>query len=316
MFIGHPLFGGVFSWTMGAVDTLWKVIRTGKKFDLYVGSNNLNAFMGIILKKFKRVKKVVFFSPDYSHNRFENSFLNSLYHWLDYYCLKNADLVWNSSAEMEVDLFMKEREKRGVPSSYRKKQIQVPDDTDPIEVLPIEKINRHEICFVGHLKKGMGVELLIEAFPEITKKVPDAKLLVIGSGPVEKHLRQMADGMNIEFTGFIGDLSEVYRLLSKCAIGTAPYEEGTISQYSDPGKTKLYLSVGLPIVITRVPQVALEIEKEECGVAINPSKEELTAAVTSILKDDSLFMKYRENSIRLSKKYNWDNIFDRALSYL
>jgi len=317
LFIGHPLFGNVFTWTLGALDTIWQVIKTRKRFDLYVGSNNLNAFTGIVLRRIGLLKKVIFFTPDYSHQRFKNKLLNNFYHWLDYYCLKNADLVWNSSAVMPVDPIMRERERRGVPPKYRSKQIQVSDGTDPAERLSFDKINRYEVGFVGHLKKGMGVELLIDVFPEITKQIPEAKLLIIGSGPIEEKLRIQAQGLNnIEFTGFMGELSQVYKRLSKCAIGVAPYEEGTTSQYSDPGKVKVYLSVGLPMVITKVPQVAFEIDREKCGIAINYGRNELIEAVVRLLKDETLLREYRNNAVRLAEKYSWDKIFERALSKL
>jgi len=316
MFIGRPLFGNVFTWTLWAIHTLLQVIKAGKRFDLYVGSNNLNAFMGILLKRMGLVKKVVFFTPDYSHQRFKNRLLNNFYHGLDYYCLKKADLVWNSSTVMPVDPIMQEREKRGVPQKYRGKQIQVSDGTDPVERLSFDKINRYEVGFVGHLKKGMGVELLIDAFPEITRQVPEAKLLIIGSGPIEEKLRLRARDSNIEFTGFMGDIFQVYKRLSRCAIGMAPYEENTISQYSDPGKVKVYLSVGLPMVITKVPRVAFEIDREKCGIAINHDRKELIGAVVRLLKDETLLKEYRNNTARLAETYSWDRIFERALSRL
>lgn len=316
LFIEHALFGNIFTWSIGAIDTLWQVIKKRKRYDLYVGSNNLNAFLGIILRKIGLVKKVIFFTPDYSLNRFNNFLLDNVYLWFDFFCLRNADLVWNSSSIMPVDLMALEREKRGVPKKYRQKQIPVPDGTDEVELVSLNKINRYDIVFVGHLKEGMGLNLLIDVFSVICREIPQAKLIIIGSGPMEKRLREKARNMNIEFTGFIGELSEVYNLISKCAVAVAPYEEGTISQYTDPGKVKLYLSVGLPMVITNVPRVALEIEREKCGLVINYSAEGLTNALLALLRDDSLLRLCRQNALALANKYRWHKIFSRALSYI
>ena len=317
LFIGHPLFGNVFTWALGVLDTFWKLIRIKRRFDLYVGSNNLNAFIGIWIKRIGKVRRVIYFTPDFSHQRFNNSILNSIWHWLDYFCLKHADLVWNSSSIMSVDLMVQEREKRGVPIKYRDKQISVPDGTDIIKQVPFEDIERYKIGFVGHLKEGMGIEMLIDIFPEIKYQFPEAKLLIIGSGPIEDKLRLRAQSFKeIEFTGFIGELDMVYKQLSKCAIAVAPYKEGTISQYTDPGKVKIYLSLGLPMVITRVPQVALEIEKEQCGIVISYQKDELLQGIVKLLKDEHLLRMYRNNTKRLNKKYRWGKIFNKALSYL
>jgi len=316
LFVEHALFGNIFTWSIGAIDTLWQVIKRRKRYDLYVGSNNLNAFLGIILNKIGFVKKVIFFTPDYSLNRFNNFILDSIYLWLDFFCLKNADLVWNSSSIMPIDLMAIEREKRGVPKKYRQKQIPVPDGTDEVELVSSDKINRYDIVFVGHLKEGMGLDLLINVFPRICEEVPQAKLIIIGSGPIEKQLREKAKDMNIEFTGFMGELPQVYKRISKCAVAVAPYEEGTISQYTDPGKVKLYLSVGLPMVITNVPRVALEVEREKCGLVINYSGAELVNALLILLKDDYLLKAYRQNALRLADKYRWNKVFSRALSFI
>jgi len=322
MFVGHALFGNILTWSWGAIDTFFiltkEVARKRRSFDLFVGSNNLNAFVGVICRKLRLVQKVVYFSPDYSHTRFQNRVLNYLYHWMDYYCIRNADWVWNSSSIMPVDPMMRERERRGIPQKYRSKQIQVPDGTDPKEVLPLEKVDRYLVGFVGHLREGMGVELLISSFPEIRKRLPRAKLLIIGSGPIEARLRELSKGIDgIEMTGYMGDINEVYRRLSHCAIAVAPYEAGSISQYTDPGKVKVYLSVGLPMVISKVPQVASEIDCERCGIAVEPgNKPQLVEAITKLLSDELLLRDYRGNAIRLKEKYAWDNIFDRALSVL
>ena len=87
LFIGHSIFGNVLTWGFGILDTFWKVVKTGQKYDLYVGFDNLNAFVGIWLRKLGKVSKVIFMTPDYSHTRFENHILNSIYHFLDYFCL-------------------------------------------------------------------------------------------------------------------------------------------------------------------------------------------------------------------------------------
>lgn len=124
LFIEHPLFGNVFIWFLGALDTLWKVIKAKKTYDLYVGSNNLNAFIGIILRKIGLVRKTIFFTPDYSINRFDNYFLNNIYLWLDYFCLRHADLVWNSSSIMPLDLMIQAREKGGYLKNTAKNKFQ------------------------------------------------------------------------------------------------------------------------------------------------------------------------------------------------
>lgn len=318
MFIEHALFGNVFSWLFGAFDTFFKVASAKGKFDIYVGSNNLNAFVGLLCKRIGKVEKVVYFSPDYSAQRFNNGLLNGIYHWMDRVCVKHCDITWNSSAVMNPDPMMLAREDNGFPIDMRKNQIQVPDGTDDRKILPIESIHRKRIGFIGHLRSSVGCVELIEIFKKVRKKVPEAELLLMGSGPLEGVVRDLSkDIPGIEVTGHEQDINVVYDRLSMCAVAVAPYLPGTISQYTDPGKIKVYLSVGLPIVITKVPLVARDIVDQNCGFAIEPEDDDaFVEALVKLLTDDELYKKQRENVIRMKQYYSWDNIFDRALMYL
>ena len=310
LFIGQPLFGNPFSWTIDAIDTFWQVIKTGKKYDIYVGVNNLNTFIGLQLRRLGVVRKTIYSSVDYAQERFSNKFLNNLYHWLDYYCLKNADIVWNSSPAMVA-----EREKRGVEKKYRSKQVSVSDGTDPVKQIPFQKRNRYEIVFVGHFIEGMGLEMLIEVFPEIKKQIPEAKLLMIGGGPIEKKLKGLAENQkDIEFTGIISNLKDVYLKITKSMIGVAPYEMNKYTQNTDPGKIKLYLACGLPIVMTRVPLVANLIDKSKCGIVLEAgNRKAFISSVVKLLKNEKLLKQYVENSKPIAKEYLWSNIFKKVI---
>ncbi len=317
VFIGHKLFGNPLTWTIGAIDTMLRVVKSGKIYDLYFGSNNLNAAIGILLRAVGRVRRVVYFSPDWVIDRFPSAILNWLYRWLDYFCVKNADMTWNSSAIMPMDPMMRERERRGYSVDLRSKQIQVSDGTEIISLPVFRQISRFKIGFIGHLRAGMGVEMLIAAMPIILEKIPRATLLIMGSGPLEQKFREQARGLPIEFTGFMGDINEVYRKLSYCAVAVAPYEPGTISQYTDPGKVKSYLTAGLPIVITKVPMVAYEIDKKRAGFAVaGYDPKDFAAAVVRLLVSKDKLLAYRKNALKLRDEYSWDKIFDRALSIL
>lgn len=308
LYIGHPILGNLITWSLGALDTLFKVVKQRKKYDLYVGYDNVNAFTGLILKKAGIVKKVIFMTVDYSHNRFKNKLLNNFYHWLDYYCLRNADLVWNST-----DRMVHEREKRGISKIYRSKQIVVPDGTDPVKQVSFSKKNHNEIVFVGHLREDSGLDLLIEAFPEIVKEIPKVKLTIIGAGYMENRFRELAKGLNIEFKGYIFDLNRVHKIITKAVVGVAVYNKNGMMEYTDPTKVKLYLSAGLQVVVTNFLQIALEAQEKRCGIAINYDKKELVNAIIELLKNEKMLKKYNKNVLALAKKYRWSSIFKEAL---
>ena len=173
---------------------------------------------------------------------------------------------------------------------------------------------------MGHLRSGQGVDMLIDAMKDVVKKVPRAHLLIVGGGPLEARYKKQVGNLKlkqkVKFTGFIKEFVDVQKFLIDAAVAVAPYvdDSKTYTRYTDPGKPKDYLASGIPVVITKVPQVAFEIEKNQCGIAINYKKEELVDALIKLLKDDKLLILFRKNALRMAKKYEWEKIFDKAFS--
>ena len=80
--------------------TPWWALKSKTRFDMYVGVDPLNALVGLLLRKIKIVKKVIFYTIDYSPVRFENKILNSIYDRMEKICVYNSDIVWNLSSDM------------------------------------------------------------------------------------------------------------------------------------------------------------------------------------------------------------------------
>jgi glycosyltransferase involved in cell wall biosynthesis len=235
---------------------------------------------------------------------------------MDFFAVASADQVWNLSPIM-----VSEREKRGLSARYKEKQITVPMGTDLSGTHPAaEPDDRWTIAFMGHLRPGQGAEFLIDAIPDILQQLPDVRLMIIGTGPLEADLksRVISSGISqhVTFTGFVPDHQSLLKLLRNCTIGVAPYVDhaDTFARYGDPGKPKAYLSAGLPVIITRVTPVAHEIDQEQCGIAIEYSRKALVDAVIALLDDESKLKAYRENAIRFARKYEWDKVFIGAFA--
>lgn len=290
-------------------------VRYTRKIDYFVGVDNLNAFAGYVMQKIGIVKSLIFYTIDYIPIRFENRILNRIYHFLDSFAVKKSDKVWNLSSIMAD-----QREKRGMERKYRFKQIQVPIGTDlSSKPLPFSKIDKYKIVFMGHLRKGQGVDLLINAMEEVVRKIPKAHLMIIGGGPLEGEYRRMVKQKRLEkhiiFSGFIKDFLDVKKLLSDAAVAVAPYvdDSTTYTRYTDPGKPKDYIANGIPVIITKVPQVAFEIEKNKCGFAIDYDKKQLVNTLIKVLSNSKLQSDMRFNALKMAKRYTWEKIFSKAL---
>lgn len=73
------------------------------------------------------------------------------------------------------------------------------------------------LLYAGRLAPEKSIDLIFEATAQLTKKIPDLRIALIGSGSYEKNLRELAKKLDIEnrvtFFGFIREqeaMNEVY----------------------------------------------------------------------------------------------------------
>ena len=107
-------------------------------------------------------------------------------------------------------------------------------------------------------------------------------------------------------------------LLTSLGIGLSPYspEETNLSRYAWPARVIDYLACGLPVIITKVPAVALEIEKKKAGILIKYNEKELVSAIEKLFTNDRFYFQARQNAFKLVNHLSWDNIFQRAFSQI
>lgn len=300
------------------VYTIYWVLTSHIKFDIMFGGDCLNALTCLFLKFLGKGKMVSFYTIDYfKKNRFKNRVLDTMYFLMDKICVKKSDWVWNVSSRI-----VKGREEKGISPKYRMKQLTVPIGIkfDETRRISFNGIDRYKIVFLGSIQKRAGISLLIDSIPEIIAQVPQAHFLFIGGGDYEGEAKRLISQKGIqdkvEFKGVVTNREYLEKLLSTCALGVAPYEPSPDNHtyFADPTKPKDYMAFGLPTIITKVPQIAQEIDNRKAGFAIDYNKEEFVKAVVRLLIDDKLYKEFRENVFNLAREYSWDKIFDEAIS--
>lgn len=137
---------------------------------------------------------------------------------------------------------------------------------------------------IAELHQSKGLDYLIKAFAEITKKYANVVLVIIGSGEQEKKLKALTQSLEISnkiiFTGFKADARiylsafDIFTLTSRTeAFPYAPLEAGFAS---------------LPIVASWVGGIPEIITNQVSGILIDPSvTEELTSALDTLIADPS-----------------------------
>lgn len=294
--------------------TVFWVVKSWLRYDLFVGIDPLNAFAGIFLKRLGMVKEVVYYSIDYFPVRFQNKLMNKIYHAIDKFCVRNADETWNvgsqmAKARMELnDMKGKDYERQyHVPigiwfAQTKRKQF--------------SQINKTKLIYAGHLIDYMGVDLIIKALPLIRKEIPRVTLEIIGSGEFEKTLKEMIcerDLMNIvRIIPWMTDRKKFEARLADGVLGLAPFNTTILDdkvKNADPGKIKDYMAAGLPVVLTKAVINHKMLEKAGCALVIDYDGEAFASAVIRLLKNERLLRKYREHAIDYVKQFDWEEIF-------
>ena len=292
--------------------------RSKSKFNLFIGFESVNALAGVVLKKFGRIKNVVYYVSDFSPHRYKQNWFNKLYLWLDKLAATYADATWNVSNAMPLA-----RKKLGYNLSKLSPQIFAPNAffKKEIKYLPFNKTKPYSIIYAGTLGLENGPNLAIESMPEILGKFPKATLTIAGGGRSEdeiylkKVIRKLKLEKNVNFVGFVPTNKELFDLVRQHWLSVAPYKAipNSVRWYADAVKIRMSMACGLPVITTQVPPNGKLAEKAGAGIITKDNPEDIANALIKIFSDKNLYLKMRRNAITSAKENTWENSYTNAL---
>jgi glycosyltransferase involved in cell wall biosynthesis len=173
------------------------------------------------------------------------------------------------------------------------------------------------IGFVGRLVPQKDIVTLIRGFALFAATFPRAKLVIVGSGRLEKQLREEATALGIlprvVWAGFCDNITSVMKAFDIFALTSA---------YEGLGLVLLEaMASGLPVVATRAGAIPEVVADDETGVLVAPGQPKKLAAAFHHLSDSSLRAQFaaagRARVMReftLEKMYReTDALYDRCI---
>lgn len=144
------------------------------------------------------------------------------------------------------------------------------------------------IVFVGRLSKGKGVDMLLDAFLQISHKLPNVKLKIIGSGvllqKLEQKIKISSTGSRVILTGQLSH-NQVLAQIKKAALVVVP----SIWPEPLPRSVIESLLLGIPVVATKRGGIAEIVINNRYGILASPNKKSLAdATITAYKKRDLL----------------------------
>ena len=146
---------------------------------------------------------------------------------------------------------------------------------------------------VARLHRQKGIIDLMRAAGHIHRGLPEAKIVVVGGGPLERTLRIEAKKLDLQrFFVILGERREARELLSLFDVFVLPsLWEGL------PLALLEAAAMGKPLVATNIDGVREVIRDGETGLLVPPSNpEKLAEAILRLLRDKDLAHKLGENA--------------------
>lgn len=269
-----------------------------RNIDVFFGVDPLNTISGLILRRLGVVKKVIFYSVDYSKNRFKNKLLNFLYQKLDTTCTLNSDEVWSVSTRI-VDL----RRKMGLED---RKNIYIPNvPSDEYKKYLSNKKDKLCMVTLGIIGSQLEFTKVFITIKKLKKDYPNIKLKIIGSGPMVDYYKNQCEDMGIQDSViFMGTLehNEALEEISKSGIGLALYNGSwSFNYYGDSMKCREYFCFGLPVLTTDTHSTVEDILSNRVGLVVGTDVENYVSEIKNIFKNYEDFSK---NSYDLARVYD------------
>jgi len=177
----------------------------------------------------------------------------------------------------------------------------------------VSKFTKPTILYLGRIKKYKRVDLLINIFPKIVERVPNARLIIAGWGTEASSITDMAMKSSLRRKiVLLGPVSESEKksLLSKSWVFINP----SIGEGWGMAVIEANLH-GTPAVALDVSGLSESIKNNETGL-LAKNEESLVESICKILNDNKLRQKLSRNAIIWANSFNWDRTANESLRIL
>ena len=152
-----------------------------------------------------------------------------------------------------------------------------------------------------------GIELI-----DAVKCTDNVSLLIVGSG--DQYGKLVEKTTELGLTGKIKFIPKVpwntmIRYTKSADVGLSLDKNSNLNYlYSLPNKLFDYLSAGIPVIATELPELSKILNKYKCGILISePTVEEISNAIKELRDNRNLLTEMKKYSSIASESVNWEN---------
>jgi phosphatidyl-myo-inositol alpha-mannosyltransferase len=196
-----------------------------------------------------------------------------------------------------------------VPGNYHIVPLAIDLSAFKGRIKPIKDLRdgRPTILFFGRLDARKGVRYLVEALPIILKRIPNARLIIAGDGPMRGELELLA-GLNnvkdaVDFAGYIPE-TEKPRYFASADICAFPATHGesfgiVIVEALASGKIPIaFANEGYRSVLENLPETLVTVKK----------KKELARRLIFYLTHKREKKALEQKCLKEAKRFDWNTV--------
>ncbi len=183
-------------------------------------------------------------------------------------------------------------------------------------VEPIPELEEYspKVLFVGRFEPRKGLKFLLQAFPMVIKKFPQAKLIVVGKGFLERYYRRYVEEHikgSVIFVGHVTpqDLPRYYKSCDiYCSPATGAESFGIVLLEA--------MATAKPIVASDIPGYRKVMEDgKECLFFKVRDPKSLAEKLITLLEDKKRMIEMGHNGRNKSLRYDWGIVTKQVLEF-
>ncbi len=197
------------------------------------------------------------------------------------------------------------------------------DRAEPEKTGDRDDLGRYDLIYCGMLTRQRGAWMLLESVRMAREKLPNIRVLLLGRidppglrTQMEEYItrHQMGDQIEIREQVPYELVAGFYR---KSRVGLILWQPEPNLKIKMPIKLFEYIAFGLPVIGSDFGHIGEFIEREGCGIRVDPERPaEIAAAMEVLLDPDGPYEEMsRKGREATRREYCWDREFERLLGF-
>jgi len=176
--------------------------------------------------------------------------------------------------------------------------------------------DRRIILFHGTLSRHQGVDLVIQAMPQVLSQQPKAEFHIYGGGSELERLKRLAREVGVEKAVQFHDgvpLDEIPQVISDADVGVVAKRADSFGNQAYSTKILEFMSQGIPVVLSRTEIDSYYFDDSVARFFESGNVDALAAALVEVLQNDALRNQMVARSFEYVARNDWES---RKAEYL